>query len=199
MAELLPRELADVLRAKLRSLKRRVVMSAFSKEAIDVIRLQMLYNISNGWSWYAYKRLGPEKIIELELEMWDELLPPAVEKLLPLVEQTGSSMARARSLLDFICQVSCYEPRYTSETERSLTWEYRTCPNWDSLVSMNLEDYVTENGRPAKVSCIHGCTRVHEIYFRSIDPAITVRSLANRPQADQTCRFRIELSGGAAD
>jgi hypothetical protein len=77
MATLLPKEFVDVLRAKLQSLKRKVVMSAFSKEAIDVIRLQMLYNISNGWSWYAYKRLGPEKIIELELEMWDELLPPA--------------------------------------------------------------------------------------------------------------------------
>ena len=169
------------------------------KEAIDAIRLQMLYNISNGWSWYAYKRLGPEKIIELELEMWDELLPPAVEKLLPLVEQTGSSIARAKSLLDFICQVNCYEPRYTSETTHSLTWEYRTCPNWNSLVEMKLDDYVTRDGRPAKVSCIHGCTRVHEIYFRGIDPAITVRSLKNRPQADETCSFRIELPGGAAE
>ena len=198
MTELLPKEFVDVLRAKLQSLKRKVVMSAFSKEAIDVIRLQMLYNISNGWSWYAYKRLGPEKIIELELEMWDELLPPAVEKLLPLVEQTGSSMARAKSLLDFICQVNCYEPRYTGQTERSLTWEYKSCPNWNSLVEMKLDDYLAQDGRPAKVSCIHGCTRVHEIYFRSIDPAITVRSLRNRPQADETCSFRIELPGGAA-
>lgn len=168
------------------------------KEAIDAIRLQMLYNISNGWSWYAYKRLGPEKIIELELEMWDELLPPAVEKLLPLVEQTGSSVARAKSLLDFICLVNCYEPHYTSETESSLTWEYRTCPNWNSLVEMKLDDYLAREGKPAKVSCIHGCTRVHEIYFRSIDPAFAVRSLENRPQADETCSFRIELPGGEA-
>ena len=199
MAELLPREFVDVLRAKLQSLKRKVVMSAFSKEAIDVIRLQMLYNISNGWSWYAYKRLGPEKIIELELEMWDELLPPAVGRLLPLVEQTGSSMARAKSLLDFVCQVNCYEPRYTGQTERSLTWEYKSCPNWNSLVEMKLDDYLTQDGRPAKVSCIHGCTRIHEIYFRSIDPAISVRSLENRPQADETCSFRIELPEGAAE
>jgi hypothetical protein len=50
-----------------------------TKKMIDTIRLQMLYNISNGWSWYAYKKLGSEGIIDVELDMWDKLMRPAVD------------------------------------------------------------------------------------------------------------------------
>lgn len=190
--KLLPRELVDVVRAKMESLKRKVILGALSKELIDVVRLRMLFNIGNGWSYYAYKRLGPEGIIEVELEMWESLLPAAVEGLLPLVEPKGPSVRRARALLDLVSQINSYKPRYRDETATSLTWDYAICPNWDSLLELDLDDYITQDGRPAKVSCIHGCTRVHEIYLRGIDPAITVRSLENRPAGGKTCTFRIE-------
>jgi hypothetical protein len=193
MANLLPKELVDVVRAKLQSLGRKLILGTSSKELIDVVRLRMLYDISNGWSYHAYKRLGPEGIIEVELEMWERLLPPAVARLLPLVAPKGSSIERARSLLDFLNQISGYEPRYTGESATSLTWDYTVCPNWNSMLELDLDDYITQNGNPAKVSCIHGCTRIHEIYFRSIDPAITVHSSGNRPAGDQTCTFRIEM------
>jgi hypothetical protein len=193
VAKLLRKELVDVARAKMQSLKRKVVLGTLSKELIDVVRLQMLYNIGNGWSYHAYKRLGPEGIIEVEMEMWESLLPAAVERLLPFVEEKGPSIERARSLLDFVSQVSGYKPRYTAETATSLTWDYTSCPNWDSMLELDLDDYITQNGKPAKVSCIHGCTRIHEIYFRGIDPGISVRSLGNRPAGDRTCTFRIEV------
>jgi hypothetical protein len=193
MTKVLPKELADVVRAKLQSLKRKVVLSTLSKELIDVVRLQMLYNISNGWSYHAYKRLGPEGIIEVELEMWERLLPAAVERLMPFVEAKGPSIGRARSLLGFVNQISDYRARFSDESATSLTWEYSRCPNWDSMLELDLDDYITQNGEPARVSCIHGCTRIHEIYFRGIDPAITVHSLGNRPAGDGTCTFRIEL------
>jgi hypothetical protein len=193
MAKLLPKELVDVVRAKIQSLKRKVVLGTLSSELIDVVRLQMLYNISNGWSYHAYKRLGPEGIIEVELEMWESLLPPAVKRLLPFVELKGPSLERARSLLDFLNRVSGHKTRYRGGNATSLTWDYAVCPNWDSMLELDLDDYITRNGEPARVSCIHGCTRIHEIYFRSIDPAIGVRSLGNRPAGDETCTFRIEL------
>jgi len=193
MANLLRKELVDVVRAKMQSLMRKVVLGTVSKELIDVVRLRMLYNIGNGWSYHAYKRLGPEGIIEVELEMWESLLPPAVKQLLPFVELEGSSIERARSLLDFLNHVSGYRSRYTDATETSLTWDYTICPNWDSMLELDLDDYITQNGEPAKVSCIHGCTRIHEIYFRAIDPTITVQPLGNRPGGDQTCTFRIEV------
>ena len=56
---------------------------------------------------------------------------------------------------------------------------------------MDLDDYITHNGKPARVSCIHGCTRIHEIYLHRIDPSITVQSLGSRPGGDRTCIFRI--------
>jgi hypothetical protein len=189
--KLLPKEFVAIARAKLQSLRRRVVLGTLSKELIDVVRLQMLYNIGNGWSYHAYKRLGPDGIIEVEMELWENLLPAAVERLLPLAEAKGSSIARARSLLGLVNQISGYRSRYTDESETSLTWEYSSCPNWDSLVELDLDDYITRNGEPAKVSCIHGCTRVHEIYLNHVDPSITVHSLGNRPAGDKTCVFRI--------
>ena len=34
------------------------MVKELTNKMIDMVRLQMLYNISNGWSWYAYKKLG---------------------------------------------------------------------------------------------------------------------------------------------
>jgi hypothetical protein len=61
------------------------------------------------------------------------------------------------------------------------------------MLQLDLDDYITQNGKPAKVSCIYGCTRIHAICFRGIDPAVTVHSLGNPPGGDQTCTFRIEV------
>jgi len=62
-------------------------MGELSEEMVNFVRLSSLYNLSNGWSWFAYKRVGPEAIIELELEMWEDMLPPAVDLLFQLIQQ----------------------------------------------------------------------------------------------------------------
>ncbi len=164
-----------------------------TKDEADFVRLQMLYNISNGWSWYAYKRLGPEGIIEAELEMWEDLLPPAVDLLIQMIEPEGNSIEKAKHLLNQVCKINGYVPKYLEETPESLKWEYTVCPNWDSLVQLDYEDYLSKGGKPAKVSCIHGCTKVHENYFKKIDPKLKVKPIKTRPDADDTCIFQITL------
>jgi hypothetical protein len=164
-------------------------MQELTDEMAQAIRLQMLYNIGNGWSWYAYKRLGPEKIIELELEMWKDLIPPAVDLFFGLIGPQGTPSAQAKFFLNQMTKVNGYVPKYLEETDTSLTWEYTFCPNWNSLVILNFDDYLALDGKPAKVSCIHGCTRIHEIYFRKIAPNTTVEHGKLRPNADDTCVF----------
>ncbi len=162
-----------------------------TKKMADVIRLQMLYNISNGWSWYAYKKLGPKGIIDVELEMWDDLLPPAVDLLYQLIEPEGNNIEMAKHVLTQVSKVNGYGIKNIEETPNSLKWEYKNCPNWNSMIQMNLDDYLSKDGKPAKVSCIHGCTKVHENYFKKINPNIRVRSIKSRPDADSTCIFEV--------
>ncbi len=164
-----------------------------TKKMADMVRLQMLYNISNGWSWYAYKRLGPKEIINLELEMWDDLLPPAVDLLYQLIEPEGNDIEQAKHVLTQVCKVNGYVIRNLEETPDSLKWEYKTCPNWNSMLQMNLEEYICIEGNPAEVSCIHGCTKIHENYFKKINPNIKVQNIKNRPNADKTCIFEISF------
>ena len=168
-------------------------MRELTKEESEAIRLMMLYNIGNGWSWYAYKRIGPEKIIEMELEMWDEMLPPAVDLLLQLIGPEGTPIEQMKHLLNQLTAINGYVLKYLEESDKSLKWEYAVCPNWDSLVSLNFDDYLAIDGKPTKVSCIHGCTRVHEIYFRKIDAGIKIEHLELRPNADKTCVFQATL------
>ncbi len=165
-------------------------MKELTDEEAQMIRLQMLYNIGNGWSWYAYKRLGPEKIIEMELEMWKDLLPLAVDILFSIIAPEGVPSTQAKFFLDQLTKVNGYVPRYLEESDNLLKWEYTQCPNWSSLELLNFDDYLAVGGRPAKVSCIHGCTRIHEIYFRKIAPNTTVEHFELRPLADKTCVFR---------
>lgn len=160
-----------------------------SKEEVDFIRLQMLYNISNGWSWFAYKRLGPEGIIEAELEMWEELLPSAIDLLIQLVEPEGNSVEKAKHLLNQVSKINGYEPKYLEENRESLKWEYIVCPNWNSLVQLDYEDYLSKGGKPAKVSCIHGCTAVHKNYFKKIDPPIQSTTHKNQTECRRNLHF----------
>ena len=67
------------------------------------------------------------------------------------------------------------------------------CPNWNALEQLGYEDYLSLDGKPAKVSCIHGCTRVHEIYFRKIDPNSSMRHFELRPGGDKTCVFELSV------
>ena len=71
-----------------------------------------------------------------------------------------------------------------------LKWEYTQCPNWSSLEMLNFDDYLAVGGKPAKVSCIHGCTKIHETYFRKIAPNTAIEHFELRPMADTTCVFR---------
>jgi hypothetical protein len=168
-------------------------MIDLSKEMAEVIRLQMLYTIGNGWSWYAYKRIGPEKIIEMELEMWDALIPPAVEILFQMIQPEGSNVEQMKHVLNQITKVNGYVPKFLEEKDNYLKWEYTACPNWDNLVMLNFDDYVTQDGKPAKVSCVHGCTRIQEHYFRKIDPNLKIRHIEVRPDANDTCIFEASL------
>jgi hypothetical protein len=168
-------------------------MRDLTNEEANAIRLQMLYSIGNGWSWYAYKRVGPDEIIKLELEMWDELIPPAVEILNMMIQPEGTPAERMKHFLNQITKVNGYVPNYLEEDENSLKWEYTSCPNWDNLVMINFDDYVTQEGKPAKVSCIHGCTRIHEIYFRNISPDIKIESFDLRPNAKEKCVFKASV------
>lgn len=165
-------------------------MMELNDEMAQAIRLQMLYNIGNGWSWYAYKRLGPDKIIELELEMWDELIPPAVEIMFSMVAPEGTPAQQGRFFLDQMVKVNGYVPKYLEEKNDVLKWEYTTCPNWDSLELLKFDDYLAVGGKPAKVSCIHGCTKIHEIYFSNIAPNTKVEHFELRPNADNKCVFK---------
>ncbi len=168
-------------------------MRELTKEESEAIRLQMLYSIGNGWSWHAYKRIGPEKIIEMELEMWDELLPPAVDLLFQMMEPEGTPVEQVKHVLNQITKINGYVPKYLEKSDTSLRWEYAVCPNWDSLVMLNYEDYLAMDGKPTKVSCIHGCTRIHEIYFRKIDRGIKLEHFELRPNGDETCVFQASL------
>ncbi|RJP34989.1 MAG: hypothetical protein C4536_01515 [Actinobacteria bacterium] len=160
---------------------------------VNFIRLNMLFNLSNGWSWYAYKRLGPEAIIELELEMWEDLLPPAMDLLWQLIEPEGTAIEQIKQVLNEITRINGYVPEYLEETPSSLKWEYTTCPNWNSLLQLDYEDYLAVGGKPAKVSCIHGCTKNLEMYFRKISPDLKIRHFELRPNADETCVFQVSL------
>ena len=171
----------------------RIMVRELTKKMAEVIRLQMLYNISNGWSWYAYKKLGPKGIIDVELEMWDELLPPAIELLYQLIEPEGNNIEKAKHVLTQVSKINGYGLKNIEETPDSLKWEYRNCPNWNSMLQMNLDDYLSKDGKPAKVSCIHGCTKIHENYFKKISPHIRVLSIKNRPAADNTCIFELKF------
>jgi hypothetical protein len=168
-------------------------MRQLTKDEMDFVRLQMLFNLTNGWSWYAYKRVGPEEIIKLELEMWDEQLPPAVDLLLRLIEPEGNSIEKMKHLLDQVSRINGYVSRYLEETPQSLKWEYATCPNWSALEQLGYSDYLSMEGKPAKVSCIHGCTRVHEIYFWAVDRNSRMRHFEARPGGDETCMFEVSV------
>ncbi|MFX1442924.1 MAG: hypothetical protein ACFFHV_05870 [Promethearchaeota archaeon] len=164
-----------------------------TKKMAEVVRLQMLYNISNGWSWYAYKKLGSEAIIELELKMWDDLMPPAIDLLYQLIQPEGSKIEKARHVLTQVSKINGYLPRNIKETPDSLKWEYKICPNWNSMNQMGLDDYISQNNKPAKVSCIHGCTKIHEHYFKKIDSGVKVQNIKNRPDADDKCIFEVSF------
>ncbi|MBN1573095.1 MAG: hypothetical protein JW984_07865 [Deltaproteobacteria bacterium] len=168
-------------------------MRDLTSDEANAIRLQMLYSIGNGWSWYAYKRLGPEKIIELELEMWSDLIPLAVEILYMMIQPEGKPADKMKHFLNQITKVNGYVPKFLEEDENSLKWEYSSCPNWDNLVMVNFDDYLTQDGKPAKVSCIHGCTKIHELYFRKISPNIKIESFDLRPNAKETCVFKASV------
>ena len=169
------------------------MVKELTKKMVDMVRLQMLYNISNGWSWYAYKKLGGEGILEVEMEMWDELMPPAVDLLYQLIKPEGTNIEKARQVLTEVSKINGYVPKNIEQTPESLRWEYKVCPNWNSMIQMDLDDYLSKNGKPAKVSCIHGCSKIHTHYFKKIDPKIQVKSIKNRPDADDTCIFEISF------
>ena len=162
-----------------------------SKKMIDFVRLQMLFNISNGWSWYAYKKLGAEGILEVEMEMWDELMPSAVDLLYQLIKPDGTKIEQARHVLNEVSKINGYVPINMKQTLDSLRWEYKVFPNWNSMIQMDLDDFIAKNGKPAKVSCIQGCSKIHNHYFKKIDPNVHVKSIKNRPNADDTCIFEI--------
>ena len=164
-----------------------------TKKMIDTIRLQMLYNISNGWSWYAYKKLGSERIIDVELEMWDKLMPPAVDLLYQLVEPEGKDIEKTRQILIQVSKINGYIPTKIEQTLKSLKWEYKKCPNWNSMIQMDLDEYLSKNGKPAKVSCIHGCKKIHVHYFKNINSKVKVQSIKNRPDGDNTCIFEVSF------
>lgn len=169
------------------------MVKELTNKVVDMVRLQMLYNISNGWSWYAYKKLGAEGILEVEMEMWDKLMPPAVDLLYQLIKPEGTNIEKARQVLTEVSKINGYIPKNIKETPESLRWEYKVCPNWNSMIQMDLDDYLAKNGKPAKVSCIHGCSKIHAHYFKKIDPKVHVKSIKNRPDADDTCIFEISF------
>jgi hypothetical protein len=168
-------------------------MGELSEEIVNFVRLSSLYNLSNGWSWFAYKRVGPEAIIELELEMWEDMLPPAVDLLLQLIQPEGTAIEQIKQVHREITRVNGNVPEYLEETPDSLKWQYTSCANWNSLLQLGYEDYLAMEGKPAKVSCIHGCTKTHEIYFRKIAPGLKIEHFELRPDADETCVFKVEL------
>jgi hypothetical protein len=169
------------------------MVKELTKKMIDVVRLQMLYNISNGWSWYAYKKLGPKDIIEIEMEMWDELMPPAMDLLYRLIEPEGSNIEKTKQVLIEVSKINGYVPKNIEQTPEALIWEYKVCPNWNSMIQMDLDDYISKNGKPAKVSCIHGCTKIHTHYFSKISPNIKIQCIKNRPNADDICIFKVSF------
>ncbi len=168
-------------------------MRDLSREEIDFIRLMMIFNLTNGWSWHAYKRVGPEEIINIELDMWDEQLPPSVDILLQLVQPEGSTIEQVKHVLEQVSKINAYTPEYLEETPTSLKWKYTVCPNWNAIGNLGYDDYDSINGEPAKVSCIHGCTRVHEIYFRKVAPDVKLRHGELRPEGDETCVFEATI------
>ena len=168
-------------------------MGELSKKMADVIKTQMLYNIGNGWSFYAYKKLGPKGIIDVELEMWDALMPPAMDLLYQIVKPEGNNIEKAKCVINEICKVNAYVPKFSEETSNSFKLEYKVCPNWNSMLQMKLDDYLSIDGKPAKVSCIHGCTKIQKHYLKKIDPNVKVQSIMNRPDAAKTCIFQISF------
>lgn len=168
-------------------------MQELSEEMVNFVRLSTLYNLSNGWSWFAYKRVGPEAIIELELEMWEDMLPPAIDLLMQLIEPEGTAIEQIKQVHREITKINGYVPEYLEETPNSLKWQYTTCPNWNSLLQLDYGDYLALEGKPAKVSCIHGCTKTHEIYFRKIAPDLEIRHFELRPDAHDTCVFQVSV------
>lgn len=168
-------------------------MAELSEEMVNFVRLSSLYNLSNGWSWFAYKRVGPEAIIELELEMWEDMLPPAVDLLMQLIQPEGTPIEQIKQVHREITRVNGNVPEYLEETPDSLKWQYTNCANWNSLLQLGYEDYLAVEGKPAKVSCIHGCTKTHEIYFRKIAPGLEIEHFELRPDAHDTCVFQVTV------
>ncbi|TFG06155.1 MAG: hypothetical protein EU539_08375 [Promethearchaeota archaeon] len=169
-------------------------MKELTKKMAEMVRLQMLYNISNGWSWYAYQKLGADGIIKVELKMWDDLMPPAIDLLYQLIEPEGSNIEQAKHVLTQVSKINGYKIKNILESATSLKWEYKVCPNWNSMIQMGLDDYICKNGNPAKVSCVHGCTKIHEHYFKKINSNLKVRSIKNRPKAANTCIFELSFN-----
>jgi hypothetical protein len=100
------------------------MVKELTNKMVDIVRLQMLYNISNGWFWYVYKKLGPKDIIEVEMEMWDELMPPAVDLLYRLIEPEGNNIEKARQILTQVSKINGYVPKSIEQTSESLKWEW---------------------------------------------------------------------------
>ena len=152
-------------------------------------------------SWYAYKRVGPEEIIKLEiikqeLEMGEEQLPPAVDILLQLVQPEGTPIEKTRQALAQVSAINAYVPRFLEGTPKSPKLEYAACPNWSALQRLGNEDYLSIDGAPAGVSRIHGCTRVHEIYFRQIEPGVETAHFEPRPEKYPTCILEASIPRG---
>jgi len=129
----------------------------------------------------------------VELEMWDKLMPPAVDLLYQLVEPEGNDIEKTRQILIRVSKINGYIPTKIEQTLKSLKWEYKKCPNWNSMIQMDLDDYLSKNGKPAKVSCIHGCTIIHVHYFKNINSKVKVQSIKNRPDGDNTCIFEVSF------
>jgi hypothetical protein len=121
------------------------------------------------------------------------MIPPAVDLLFMIIQMEGQPIKQVKHFLNQITKINGYVPKYLEGDDKSLKWEYSVCPNWNSLVLLNYDDYLAVDGKPTKVSCIHGCTRIHEIYFRKIDPGLKIKHFELRPNADETCVFQVSL------
>lgn len=155
--------------------------------AIDELRRGAMTAIDGLWFMTAEKKLGFDRALELDIEVWRQygliMLKRAAKLLdIPLEEGNPPDLETVNELLEALCAIDGTECSSEVTSRDTAVFTVRSCAWWENLKKAGRED---------AVPCDLVDNATFETWLEAVDPSLEMAINRSFPQGDDCCRWMI--------
>ncbi len=162
---------------------------------LDQLRTGALTAIDGLWFMAVERKLGFEKALELDLEVWNAyglIMLKRLVRMLGMELDSGNppDLATVNFLLETLCRVDGTECSWEIADESTSLFSVHRCSWWDNLCSA---------GRENLVPCEMIDNTIFANWLKAVDPSITLEITKSLPRGDQVCTWVLKKAAIKGD